>query len=120
MVSSNLSFAENMIEKLCNRLFSADQKISELLSFSKEARIIQALADYWKINGQKNEQQNVLLVNYMNFLKYSQENIGIDMIQNKNILATLAKMELLHIKKDSRNVYYITFTEKVFSYTKTL
>jgi len=116
MVNSNIIFAENMIEKLCLRLFSADRKISELLSMSKEARVVQGLSNFWKINGNKDDSQKILLVNYLDYLDYSQKNIGIDINQNKLILAKLAKMKLLHIRKGKNDIYYIAFSDKVFNY----
>lgn len=116
MINNNTSFAINMIRKLCERLRNADNQISELLVFSRETRVLKAMAGYWNIEGHKDSSGRVLLLPYLGFCEYLKKTAGITVEDANQSLLKLRNQNLLHIRKDISGKQYIAFSPKVFEY----
>jgi CRP-like cAMP-binding protein len=116
MINNNSSFAINMIRKLCERLRNADNQISELLVFSRETRVLKAMAGYWNIAGHKDATGQVLLLPYQGFCEYLKKTAGISVEDAKQSLLKLRNQNLLHIRKDIAGKQYIAFSPKIFDY----
>ncbi len=116
MINNNTSFAINMIRKLCERLRNADNQISELLVFSRETRVLKAMAGYWNIEGHKDASGQVLLLPYLGFCDYLKKTAGITVEDANQSLLKLRNQNLLHIRKDIAGKQYIAFSPKIFEY----
>ncbi|MDH5716311.1 MAG: cyclic nucleotide-binding domain-containing protein [Spirochaetia bacterium] len=116
MLKSNVDFAHKMIKTLCLRLRKADKQIEELLVLSKETRILRAMDIFWKKEGRKDSSGEVLLLPYERFLDYVNTSLGISTQDTKNTLIQLKNQNLLHVRKDSNNILFISFSPKVFDY----
>ncbi|HNJ64829.1 MAG TPA: Crp/Fnr family transcriptional regulator, partial [Turneriella sp.] len=116
MINNNSSFAINMIRKLCERLRNADNQISELLVFSRETRVLKAMAGYWNVEGHKDASGQVLLLPYLGFCEYLKKTAGITIEDANQSLLKLRNQNLLHIRKDIAGKQYISFSPKIFEY----
>lgn len=116
MLETNHAFARNLIKTLCERLKKADQQIEELLSFGKETRVLKALGNYWQQHGDQDASKTFLLVPYEGFLDYTRHNLGIMPEATKEILLRFRNMDLLHIRKDMRGNYFISFQPRIFEF----
>lgn len=116
MIEQNQDFALTMIKTMSERLYRADQKIGELLSFSKETRLLKELALFWQREGKKQKENDFLIINYLNFLDHIFQNAGIDKKDANHTILELKNNNLLNVQKDHSNVIYITFKPEIFSY----
>jgi len=116
LLSSNQGFGMNMIQKLCMRIFSANQKVEELLVLSKETRILRYLANFWKVSGSKDG--DYMVVSYNLFLDYLQSSIGIDKKSSITFLTELKNQKLIDTKESDKDMK-ILFLPSIF-YTNNL
>ncbi|MDH4200709.1 MAG: cyclic nucleotide-binding domain-containing protein [Spirochaetia bacterium] len=116
MLSSNLPFAKKMITKLCERLKRADDQIAELVTLSPDIKMLELLMAFWKIAGQKDKNQELLLLPYLEFVDYLKANEGISDTDTKQRLTHLKDKSLVILKKDTQGKIYISFSPQVFKY----
>ena len=116
MLSSNLPFAKKMITKLCERLKNADDQIAELVALSPDIQMLQSLMAFWKIAGQKDKNQELLLLPYLDFIQYLKSKDGINESDSNNRLFKLKEKEMLMLKKDTQGKLYVSFSPRVFKY----
>lgn len=120
MIRNNTDFAMNLIKTLCERLKRTDEQIEELLVLSKETRVLKAMESYWKESGAKDSTGNNLLIPFDGFLDFCRKNLGIEGSDTKQTLLKLKNQDLLHIRKDTHDVMWVTFSPKVFSYLEVI
>gem|GEM_PF-1991858 len=116
MLSSNLPFAKKMITKLCERLKNADDQIAELVALSPDMKMLQSLMAFWKIAGQKDKNQELLLLPYPEFIQYLKSTDGIAESEANGRLYTLKEKDMLMLRKDTQGKLYISFSPRVFKY----
>lgn len=116
MISSNLPFAKKMITKLCERLKNADDQIAELVSLSPDIKMLQSLMAFWKIAGQKDKNQELLLLPYLDFIEYIKKSDLMTDNEAKQRLHNLKEKGVLNLKKDTQGKLYVSFSPRVFKY----
>lgn len=120
MLDQNQDFALQMIKAMSERLYYADQKIGELLSFSKETRLLKEMALFWQKEGKKSNDESILIINYKHFVDYIDQNAGIDHSDANKTLLELKTKSLLQMKKDTTGSIYITFKPDIFNYMEVI
>lgn len=116
MLDQNQEFALHMIKTMSERLYYADQKIGELLSLSKETRLLKEMAIFWQKEGKKSSDESILIINYQQFVDYLDQNAGIDHADANKTLLELKNKNLLQMRKDNSEKIYITFKPEIFRY----
>lgn len=116
MIANNSEFAVNMIKKLCERLKSTDNQISELLVLSPEARVLKGLSSYWKQEGVRDKTGELLLLPYHGFIQHLRKNFGIETKDANRHLLKLKEQNLVAIRKDSNGKFFLTFSPKIFQF----
>jgi CRP-like cAMP-binding protein len=116
MLSSNLPFAKKMITKLCERLKNADDQIAELVAISPDIKMLQSIMTFWKVAGQKDKNNELLLLPYVDFIQYLKTNDAISESEANHRLFKLKEKGMLMLKKDTQGKLYISFLPRVFKY----
>jgi len=116
MIQSNIPFATRMIKMLCERLYKADQKISELASLSPDMQILKAIMNYWKLEGRKEQSGELLLFNYKEFLAKSASELDMPPEGIQRHILHLKTNNLVDFKKDRSGNLYLVFSPRVFRY----
>ncbi|MES0491154.1 MAG: Crp/Fnr family transcriptional regulator [Leptospirales bacterium] len=116
MVQKNVPFAVRMIEKLCDRLKKVDDQLSELMGIGEQTRMLQFLMNYWKIAGKKDATGQNILMQYQGFMNFLSTDHHIGEDDGKRALFDLKSRGLIHVKKDTQGIVYLTLSPRVFSY----
>jgi len=116
MLSSNLPFAKKMITKLCERLKNADDQIAELVALSPDIKMLQSLMAFWQIAGQKDINQELLLLPFAEFIQFLKTRDTMSDSEANHRLLKLKEKGMLTLKKDTQGKIYISFSPQVFKY----
>ena len=116
IIQNNPTFANSLIKKLCDRLYTTNAQIEELLVLSKETRVLKAVVSFWKEHGSKDATGNQLIIKLDPFLKTLHSTYGIDMNEAKKILNQLQEQNTVKMRRDKNDSIFVTFSSKIFHY----
>lgn len=78
--------------------------------------MLELLMAYWKIAGQKDKNQELLLLPYLEFVEFLKNQEGITDTDTRLRLTHLKDKSLVSLKKDGLGKIYISFSPQVFKY----
>lgn len=118
MISKNTNIAMNMLEKLCLRLEIADNQIRDLAKRDLKSLVISALNDLKRASAAKDQDGNVLVLNYMHTINNIASQINSPAKEVEQVVKRLADSGFLAIEGQSIKIVDTNELEKLAGYFK--